>query len=177
MKVSGYISAFFDSIGPSRLSNTRRGMSSLDAEAEERRLCPLTRRIRILRPLPATVGLSRIWLGSRFLFPPPCGEGRRARASRGGVFSSAFSITRAPPPDRRFATANLPTRSAGEGEQCAHSNAIALRRRGEVKRPALVRAKSITPRGCDRVQAEIAEHVRHQARGLEYFRKGRVANA
>ena len=37
--------------------------------------------------------------------------------------------------------------------------------------------KSITPRGCDRVQAEIAEHMRHQARGLEYFRKGRVANA
>jgi len=35
----------------------------------------------------------------------------------------------------------------------------------------------VAPRRCDGVQPDIAEHMRHEIQGLEYFRKRRVANA
>src|SRR5579863_5629980 len=64
------------------------------------------------------------------LIPPPCGEGRRARASRGGGFqrrhhrSWIFPVALTPPPDRRFAhsrckaSAFLFLRTATKGRLC-----------------------------------------------------------
>jgi hypothetical protein len=59
-----------------------------------------------------------------FFLPLPCGEGRRARASRGGGLTKApscraLSVTSTPPPDRRFATATLPTLSRGRDKNHA----------------------------------------------------------
>src|SRR5882757_11547637 len=39
------------------------------------------------------------------------------------------------------------------------------------------KSRSVAARGGDGVQAVIAEHMRHQARGLEYLCKRRIANA
>src|SRR5712675_2099430 len=40
-----------------------------------------------------------------------------------------------------------------------------------------LKPRSITPRGGDGVQPDIAEHMRHEARRLEYFRERRIADA
>jgi hypothetical protein len=90
-------------------------------------------------PLPLRAGLSH--MKAHLLLPPPCGvRGERSSLSRsasesepGWGFSrdlhqgGIFSVTSAPPPDRSFATATLPTLSRGRDKKDASPYAIALR--------------------------------------------------
>src|ERR1700704_4912903 len=55
------------------------------------------------------------------------------------------------------------------------ANAIRPLPMGEGKKNQL-RYRLVAARGGDGVQADIAEHMRHEARGLEYFRERRVAD-
>src|SRR5713101_8563154 len=48
---------------------------------------------------------------------------------------------------------------------------------GGSERASGARDRSVAARSGDRVQPGVAEHMRHEAERLEYFRKRRVANA
>jgi hypothetical protein len=88
-------------------------------------------RCALLSP-PLWAGLSHMNMRGAFLSLPLVGRvGERERAGV-GVFkksqsSGTFSATSTPPPDRRFATATLPTLSRGrDKKEAPPSNAIAL---------------------------------------------------
>src|ERR1700680_2904862 len=48
---------------------------------------------------------------------------------------------------------------------------------GGRERASVAKDRSVAARGGDRVQPGVAEHMRHEAQRLEYFRKRRVTNA